>query len=63
MTNMQHLENECPTLSMSECAELSNEGVSEMADYMYRASGTDGQYETYETWAGKLCDVYMESVR
>ena len=55
------LQNECPTLSMAECAELSNEGVSKMAQYMYKAKGTDGQYATYETWAGKLMDVYMDS--
>lgn len=52
---------ECPVLSMTECAELSNEGVSKMAEYMYKAKGTDGQYATYETWAGKLMDVYMAS--
>lgn len=57
------LQNECPTLSITECAELSNEGVSKMAEYMYRARGTDGQYATYETWAGKLMDVYMSSAQ
>ena len=57
------LQNECPTLSITECAELSNEGVSKMAEYMYKASGTDGQYATYETWAGKLMDVYMASAQ
>lgn len=56
------IQNECPTLSIAECAELSNEGVSKMAEYMYKAKGTDGQYTTYETWAGKLTDVYMSSV-
>lgn len=56
------IQSECPVLSMTECAELSNEGVSEMAEYMYRARGTDGQYATYQTWAGKLYDVYMASV-
>lgn len=54
---------ECPSLSMTECAELSNEGVAEMAKYMYRASGTDGQYATYEEWAGKLMDVYLGAVQ
>lgn len=54
---------ECPSLAMTECAELSNEGVSKMAEYMYKAKGTDGQYATYEEWAGKLMDVYMESVQ
>lgn len=57
------LQNECPTLSMMECAELSNEGVSKMAEYMYKASGTDGQYATYETWSGKLMDVYLSSAQ
>lgn len=57
------LQNECPTLSMAECAELSNEGVSKMAEYMYKARGTDGQYATYQTWAGKLMDVYLSSVQ
>ena len=53
------LQNECPNLSMAECAELSNEGVSEMAEYMYTAKGKDGQYQTYEEWSQKLYDVYM----
>lgn len=57
------LKNECPTLSITECAEISNEGVSEMAKYMYRASGTDGQYATYEQWASKLMDVYLKEAR
>lgn len=57
------LQNECPTLSITECAELSNEGVSKMAEYMYKAKGTDGQYATYETWAGKLMDVYLSSAQ
>jgi len=48
---------------MMECAELSNEGVSEMADYMFRAKGTDGQMATYEEWAKKLMDVYMSVVQ
>lgn len=55
------IQSECPVLSMTECAELSNEGVSKMAEYMYKAKGTDGQYATYQTWAGKLYDVYMAS--
>ncbi|MGK0722886.1 hypothetical protein [Leucobacter sp. W1478] len=54
---------ECPTLAMTECAELSTEGVSKMAEYMLTASGTDGQYATYEEWAGKLTDVYMSVVQ
>lgn len=57
------LQNECPALSMTECAELSNEGVMKMAEYMYAASGTDGQYATYEKWAGDLMNVYMSSVQ
>jgi hypothetical protein len=57
------LRNECPNLSMTECAELSNEGVSEMARYLYVAKGKDGQYETYEEWSQKLYDVYMNSVQ
>ena len=57
------LTEECPSLSMTECAELSNEGISEMAEYMLEASGTDGQMATYEEWAGKLQDVYMSSVQ
>lgn len=57
------LENECPNLSTEECAEISNEGVGKMADYMYGASGTDGQYETYDSWARKLMGVYISSAR
>lgn len=57
------LQNECPALSIMECAELNNEGVSQMAEYMYKASGTDGQYATYETWASQLMDVYMASAQ
>lgn len=53
------LENECPTLSVDECAEIANEGVGKMAEYMYQASGTDGQYETYDSWARKLMGVYI----
>ena len=55
--------NECPTLSLAECAELNNEGVTKMAEYMWSASGVDGQYATYEQWSGKLIDVYMQSAR
>ena len=57
------LRSECPNLSMMECAELSNEGVEKMAEYMWRASGKDGQYETYSDWASKLYDVYMAEAR
>lgn len=56
------LKNECPNLAMTECAELSNEGVSKMAEYMYTAKGKDGQYETYQEWSQKLYDVYLASV-
>ena len=59
----EKLRAQCPTLSMMDCATLSNEGITKMATYMYGASGTDGQYSTYEEWAGKLQAVYMESVR
>lgn len=52
-----------PTSSISEMAEICNDGVYEMARYMYSAKGTDGQYATYEQWAGKLYDVYMKEVR
>lgn len=52
-----------PTSSISEMAEICNDGVYEMARYMYSAKGTDGQYATYEEWAGKLYDVYMKEVR
>lgn len=57
------LRNECPSLSIAQCAELSNEGVSMMAEYMWTADGIDGQYETYQTWAGKLTEVYMAEAR
>ncbi|KIP53347.1 hypothetical protein [Leucobacter komagatae] len=57
------LTEECQVLSMTECAELSNEGVSKMAEYMFKAKGTEGQMATYEEWAGKLMDVYMSSVQ
>ncbi len=52
-----------PTSSISEMAEIANEGVLKMAEYMYSAKGTDGQYSTYESWAGKLYDVYMNNCR
>ncbi|HHU45425.1 MAG TPA: hypothetical protein GXZ46_07355 [Actinomycetales bacterium] len=57
------LENECPTLTLDECAEISNEGIGKMAEYMYGASGTDGQYETYDHWARKLMGVYIASAQ
>lgn len=52
-----------PEVGMTELAEIANEGVLEMADYMINAKGVDGQYETYEDWAGKLMDVYMNEAR
>lgn len=52
-----------PDVGMSELAEIANEGVLEMANYMFEAKGKDGQYETYEEWAGKLMDVYMKEAR
>ncbi len=52
-----------PTSSINELAEIANEGVSEMAEYMLTAKGTDGQYATYEEWSGKLLDVYLDEAR
>lgn len=34
-----------------------------MAQYMYSASGTDGQYTTYQNWVNKLTEVYMNNCR
>ena len=59
----RRLINAGPTSSISEMAQICNEGVQQMAKYMLTASGTDGQYATYESWAGKLYDVYMNNVR
>ena len=52
-----------PTSSITEMAEICNDSVYEMARYMYSAKGTEGQYATYESWAEKLFDVYMNEVR
>lgn len=52
-----------PSVGITELAEIANEGVGKMAEYMYSAKGTDGQYATYESWAGKLMDVYMNNAR
>ena len=52
-----------PTSSINEMAEIVNEGVMKMAEYMYSASGTDGQYQTYQEWSGKLYDVYLNECR
>lgn len=57
------LRSECPNLSITDCATISNEGITKMAEYMYKAHGTDGQYQTYSDWAGKLTDVYMAVVQ
>ncbi len=39
-------------------AEISNDGVSEMATFMYKNGS--GSYSEYEEWSGKLMEVYME---
>lgn len=52
-----------PTSSINEMAEICNEGIGKMAQYMYSASGTDGQYATYQSWADKLYDVYLNNCR
>lgn len=59
----QKIRDAAPTSSVSELAEIANEGVSKMAEYMWSAKGVDGQYATYEEWAGKLMDVYMSEAR
>jgi hypothetical protein len=46
---------------VSKLAEISNEGVSEMAKIMISA-GT-GKYEAYEAWSMKLMDVYTEEAQ
>ena len=52
-----------PTSSINEMAEICNEGISKMAQYMYSASGTDGQYSTYQSWVDKLYNVYLNNCR
>lgn len=59
----QKLINAGPTSSINEMAKICNEGVSKMAQYMYSASGTDGQYATYQSWVDKLYDVYINNCR
>lgn len=59
----QKLREAGPTSSISEMADILNEGVEKMAEYMYSAKGTDGQYATYEEWGKKLMDVYLEECR
>ena len=57
------IRNAAPNSSINRLAEITNEGVSKMAQYMLSASGTDGQYATYESWANRLTDVYMREAR
>ena len=52
-----------PNVSITELAQIANEGISKMAEYLLSARGTDGQYVTYEGWAKKLMDVYLNEVR
>ena len=42
---------------VEELAKICNDGVGEMASLM---TANGDEYETYEEWAGKLQDVYME---
>ena len=39
-------------------ADISTEGISEMADFMLKNG--NGSYSDYEDWSGKLMDVYMD---
>lgn len=59
----QKLKSAGPTSSINEMANILNEGVTKMAQYMYSASGTDGQYATYQSWVDKLFTVYMNECR
>ena len=59
----QKLINAGPTSSINEMAEICQEGVMKMAEYMYSASGTDGQYATYQDWVNKLTEVYLNNCR
>lgn len=59
----QKIRDAAPTSSISELAEIVNEGVGKMAEYMWTAKGTDRQYATYEEWSGKLMDVYLSEAR
>ena len=59
----QKLKDAGPTSSINEMANILNEGVTKMAQYMYSASGTDGQYATYQSWVDKLFTVYMNECR
>ena len=59
----QKIKAAAPNATISELAAIANEGVSKMAEYMWSATGTDGQYATYESWSGKLMDVYMNEAK
>ncbi|GHV47078.1 hypothetical protein FACS189499_03890 [Clostridia bacterium] len=59
----EKLEVAAPVSSVKEMAEIANEGVLKMAEYMWEAKGTDGQMATYTEWADKLYDVYLSEVR
>lgn len=52
-----------PTSSINEMADILYEGGTKMAEYMCSATGTDGQYATYESWWMKLWNVYLENCR
>lgn len=52
-----------PTSSISEMAKICNEGIAKMAQYMHSASGTDGQYDTYQSWVDRLYEVYTDNCR
>lgn len=52
-----------PTSSIKEMAQICNEGISKMAQYMHSAHGIDGQYSTYESWTTKLYNVYLNNCR
>lgn len=59
----QRLINAGPTSSINEMAEICNDGIMKMAQYMYSAHGTDGQYSTYQSWVDKLYNVYISNCR
>lgn len=59
----QKLVNAGPTSSITEMANILAEGTTKMAQYMYSAKGTDGQYATYQSWVDKLYNVYMNNCR
>lgn len=48
---------ELSNAKIQKLAAISNDGIVEMAQLMY---DTNGSYDEYESWAGKLTDVYME---